>query len=303
MMRQLIRFNIAVLSATTALIAYAQPSTEVRFSDLFAGAQLGDDVIVQIADDKILIIDDKASPYQLERRNLIVIAKRARLEGKPVIRSFAESNVANATEGTPPTPPPKAASTSSTGDKGTMGATGKPGMDAGTALLDISDLVVPDGTSISVEMRGQTGGKGQKGGQGGRGGSGASGRSANSDFPACSRPCPDRGVPGGPGGQRGAGGIGGTGGRGGTVLLSASLLELQKKGPAAVSVVVKGGAAGQPGDAGERGIGGQGGPRGSGGNCECKDVPGPGADGPLGSDVSDATPAGSAGPDGAVRGY
>jgi hypothetical protein len=279
----------------------AEPNSEVKFSELYAGALLGDDVVVQVPDDKILVVDDGGSPYQLERRNLFVIAARARIDGNPVLRSFSLDNVAAATDGVPSTPPSKPDDSSATGDKGRAGATGKPGMDAGLIVLDIAEVTLSQGASLSVELRGQTGGKGQKGGQGGRGGSGASGRGAKSDFPSCSRPCPDTGVRGGPGGQRGAGGIGGPGGAGGTVFLSAKVQELYSANPGVFSITVKGGTAGQTGDVGERGIGGKGGPRGPGGNCECKNVPGPGPDGQIGADIADQTPPGTAGSDGKIQ--
>ena len=277
-------------------ISFCTAAADVKLSELVSGAQLGDDVVVQVPDDTLLIIDG-SSPYFLEGRNLFIRAKRGLIRGTPSIHAFSDPNTGAAVPDTPSTPSP--APDGAVGAKGLSGASGTAGTAAGVCVLDIASLSAEAGASLLIRFSGQIGSPGQRGGQGGQGGSGATGRNAASDFPSCSRPCPDRGGKGLQGGARGSGGQGGPGGAGGLVYVSPSVRSLTS-GPS-VKIVVDGGAGGASGAVGERGIGGGGGVRGAGGNCQCKDVPGPGPDGDAGPDSADATPPSTRGPAGELR--
>lgn len=254
--------------------------SEMKFSEMFDAATLGDDVTVQVPDSVTLILDG-ARPYVLGARNLFVRAKKAAVQGNVTIMSFSEASVGKATEGTPVPPPPVAPQ----GVHGTVGATGNSGQlgqDAGVCVLDLGSLTVNAGSRLSVSMDGQKGGKGQKGGQGGQGGQGDRGTDAGDDT-FCSNPCPGVGKKGFPGGMRGAGGPGGPGGAGGTIYRSESVGTMQSQG--AILFTTQGGIRGDPGDPGEPGIGGIGGPRGSGSaSCKCSDPPGVGPEGDAGPD-------------------
>lgn len=293
-LKVLCRTGLAVVSIVVGGDVHA--ATEVKFSDLFAGAALGDDVIVQVPDNATLVFDGPA-PYVLEGKNLLVRARKAVIRGTLRIEAYSDTNVGPSSAGTPPTPGVAAAG--SEGASGVPGDEGKSGAAAGVCLLDIGTLQAEPGAKLLVRFTGQIGGAGQKGGQGAQGGAGPTGRDA-SNSALCDRPCPDAGGVGFPGGARGSGGKGGLGGRGGVVYLSKAVAAAQ--GPSAVLIDISGGAGGAPGPLGERGIGGIGGARGKGSSgCQCKDVPGPGPEGPAGPDSAAPTPVSEAGEPGAVK--
>lgn len=289
------RLRLSLLLFLTLAFGKVSFAGEVNFSDLFSGAALGADVIIQVPDNSTLVFDG-ASPYLLERKSLLIRAKTAIIRGTVLIQSFSGTNVGPATPGTPATPSPAGGGQS--GTPGAIGATGLPGTGTGTCVLDIGTLQAEAASTLTISYTGQIGGDGQKGGQGGQGGGGASGSNAESDFPKCSNPCPDTGHPGIIGGKRGSGGIGGPGGTGGTLYRSKAVAALQASG--AVILNVNGGAGGRAGALGERGIGGPGGVRGAGGNCICNNPPGPGPDGDPGPDSADPTPPPTSGPPGSI---
>lgn len=272
MIRYIFLSSVA-LACALPLAANGQ-ATEIKFSALFSAGNMGSDIIIQVPDNGILVFD-AGGPYRLESKNLIIRAKKARLDTSVVIEAFSADNIAPGTDGTPATPQQTNAEV--VGTAGTKGAVGKTGASSGIAVLDLESIQRAEGAVLTVVMRGQTGGQGQMGGQGGKGGNGNSGRNAESDFPSCSRPCPDRGRTGAKGGSAGPGGDGGVGGAGGTIHRSTALQKYIDAG--FIKLEANGGSGGKPGQQGLPGFGGNGGPRGSGGNCECKDVPGPGANG------------------------
>ncbi len=307
---------LAILSLTAAFAvnSYAQELSLIKFSDRFVNGALGDDVVIQVSDDSVLMIDESGSPYTLEERNLIIRAKHFHIVGHPIIQSYSANNSAPPKEGTPDAPP-KAASYKveitplpsliikvtqpSEGLKGKVGSAGIVGRKAGFVVLDVAELRHDLSANLVVDMRGQKGGKGQKGGQGGTGGDGGAGGSA--DGLPCGKPCPDRGLVGAKGGKSGAGGIGGTGGAGGTIYISKNLHSQLGNSALPFTLTAEGGVPGDSGDSGEPGIGGNGGPRGSGSShCVCNNPPGPGPNGPLGDKIPDPTPMGVTGPNGKI---
>lgn len=294
----MIRITLALSSALCFSFPQLLLAKELNFSELFAGAVLGNEVVIQIASDDILVFDGDG-PFFLEGKDFFLYAPNVVVRANTVVQSFSAGNLPATPPGTPATP--AQAGIDQTGATGLPGALGNSGVASGLFLLDIDAVSGDEGKTVVFRAVGQTGGRGQKGGQGGQGGEGHPGANAASDFPACSKPCPDSGGPGAPGGKRGAGGQGGDGGLGGTVYISGVLNDELSRSSAIVRIDVSGGAGGQPGERGEQGAGGGGGPRGSGGNCICRSPPPPGPNGPVGADDADPTPPSNSGGAGSIK--
>lgn len=273
---------------------------DVNFSDLFASGALGNDIVVQVGIDQTLLLTEGL--YVVSEKNLFITASHARVSGAVVIASFSEDDAAVAKPGTPDNWPYRQSwGPDGKGYPGKTGETGNPGASAGSLILDLGDLTFEQSSSLRLVARGQKGGPGQTGGMGGTGSPGGSGGDAGDDL-ACSKPCPERGLPGFQGGQRGAGGTGGSGGDGASVYLSSNLFNLKDMPASGFVVDLTGGQGGAPGAPGERGLGGDGGPRGKGSDsCRCRNVPGPGPQGPPGPDLADPTPPAATGAPGTVQ--
>lgn len=158
--------------------------------------------------------------------------------------------------------------------------------------------------ALTVNVKGQDGGKGGKGGAGGNGGNGQKGAASQTsdswyDGDKCDRE-PGRGGNGGRGGDAGLSGLGGAGGNGGII----KVFSLQATLPLVQgwNYIYKGGKGGDAGDPGDPGIGGTGGQQGD-QNDPCPSRPEyAGSNGPGGRSVSDMDPTWQAdfkGPDGA----
>ena len=169
------------------------------------------------------------------------------------------------------------------GGPGNPGQPGQPGHSGKDAPNLTVFVLSPPTSALTIDFKGQDGGKGGKGQKGGDGGNGAKGHPASAALVGCKRGAGN----GGDGGSGGSGGIGGVGGRGGTGG-SVMLVSLADRLPTITQhfrVLVTGGDGGVGGDGGNGGNGGQGG---SGGqearpNCVGDGSSGnPGAQGPNG---------------------
>ena len=270
----------AMLLTTTALaasVACAQ-TVERKFSELFEQRSTAMDIIVQVADDEVLVFDGQADArvFQVRGRTLYIIAKRSRVDGafrldardqivvagnpdlvadkapfdQPASRGAGGANVGEC----------QAANNGGPGSPGAPGDGGDPGKTGSTWVVDIESLE-GDGTLELFNVGGR-GGKGQQGQTGGKGGQAGRGGNAKG-LPPDDCGGYDAGEPG-DGGQAGAGGIGGTGGQGGKTLLSPELQKAMTNVKPKIVVSVMGGPGGDGGDGGIGGDGGDGNDGGSG---------------------------------------
>ncbi len=155
------------------------------------------------------------------------------------------------------------------GRRGANGRDGKTGKNAGR--VDLRGDGWRGVGSLSVDLKGQNGGRGQSGGPGGLGQQGAKGRKAESGVVKC-RHKPGVGGDGGLGGGGGAGGNGGGGGKGGVVYRSVAAEQAIVDGK--LGVDVSGGQGGAPGSGGACGPPGEPGSRGLGSTlCKVRDRP------------------------------
>lgn len=225
---------------------------EVYFLDLVKSST--DSTILVEANPETEILVFNGGELALENRNLIVVARRARIDADTIIKSFGlvtrlprpgrPPQVAPGADGVDP------GSAGGDGATGTAGGAGDNGTAAGKVVLRIGE--VSGKGRLIVNLDGQDGGKGQEGGQGGNGGKGADGQAGQ-----CGETAAGDGGAGGWGGIGGQGGPGGRGGNGGILIFSSSLAALTEAGQFVFST-----AAGDPGaggDPGEPGIPGQGG--------------------------------------------
>lgn len=280
---------IAVLPLLFAGAAFAdEPLREVYFLDLVK-SRTGNTIVVEANPDTEILVFN-GGELALDNRNLIIVARHARIDADTIIKSFGL-----VTRLPRPGRPPQAEAGAAGVDSGTAGAdgaTGAPGAPgdngsaAGKVVLRI-DEIAGSGRLI-VNLAGQDGGKGQEGGQGGDGGKGADGTVGE-----CGAGSAQAGGAGGWGGIGGQGGPGGRGGNGGILIYSAALSSLIETGQFVFST-----AAGKPGSGGDPGEPGNPGPGGAGGAAAapCAD----GADGAPGSRYFGASPgpAGAPGRDG-----
>jgi hypothetical protein len=159
----------------------------------------------------------------------------------------------------PPGPFPKAAD-GGDGYAGGRGGTGAQGMDGPTVEIWTTNVI----GSVTIDLRGQQGGKGGNGGNGQFGGHGQAGSQAvtGTDTTWIGVPnliCAQQpGLPGdgGRGGNAGCGGDGGAGGNGGFV----KIFYTSGVNVAALVSMVQGGKGGNPGSPGKPGNGGNAGP-------------------------------------------
>ena len=181
------------------------------------------------------------------------------------------------------------------GGDGQPGQTGLPGIkgfDAPELQIFVGEVIQAYPDAITVNFKGQDGGKGGRGGNGGSGGTGQKGAASQTsdswyDGDECDRE-PGRGGIGGKGGDPGFPGRGGKGGNGGIVKIFAKTGSL----PAVNGwkFIVKGGKGGDTGDPGNRGAGGPGGPQGT-QNDPCPARPEyRGSDGPPGQSMDEVDP-------------
>lgn len=175
------------------------------------------------------------------------------------------------------------------GQPGKTGQQGIAGINAPELEIFVGQVNQVNPDAITVNFKGQDGGKGGRGGNGGKGGDGQKGAASQTsdswyDGDECNRE-PGRGGNGGKGGDAGYPGRGGAGGNGGVIKVFA-------KKPSLPSVqtwkyIVSGGKGGPAGDPGQRGAGGAGGPQGD------QNDPCParseyhGTDGPPGQSMTD----------------
>lgn len=227
---------------------------EVYFLDLIQ-KRTGNTIVVE-ANPETEILVFNGGQLALENRNLIVVARHARIDADTTIKSF--SLVTRLPRpGRPPQAEAGAAGTKETpaganGNTGTPGAAGDNGSAAGKVVLRIGD--VSGAGRLIVDLSGQDGGKGQSGGQGGDGGPGVDGAAGT-----CGESQAQNGGDGGWGGIGGQGGPGGRAGNGGILIYSAALQTLIERGQFAFSTKAgKPGAGGDPGEPGDAGPGGGG---------------------------------------------
>jgi hypothetical protein len=228
---------------------------EIYFLDLIQN-RTGSTIIVE-ANPETEILVFNGGQLALENRNLIVVARRARIDADTTIKSF--SLVTRLPRpGRPPQAEVGAAGTKeapagANGNTGTPGAAGDNGSAAGKVVLRIGEV---SGTGrLIVDLSGQDGGKGQAGGQGGDGGPGLDGAAGT-----CGESEAQDGGDGGWGGIGGQGGPGGRAGNGGILIYSAALQALIERGQFAFATKAgKPGPGGDPGEAGHAGPGGAGG--------------------------------------------
>lgn len=189
------------------------------------------------------------------------------------------------------------------GGPGMTGQNGLAGADAPEIQIFVGSVKQSGSANLTVNVKGQDGGKGGNGGNGGSGGNGQEGSASTTssswyDNSQCTQ-IAGKGGNGGAGGDCGYPGKGGKGGNGGIVnvfALAASLPIVQ-----AWNYNTKPGKGGAPGNPGSPGSGGMGGPQGT-VNGPCNSTPGfDGTNGPDGQSMTtiDPTwPADYAGPDG-----
>jgi hypothetical protein len=257
---------IAILPLCLAGAAQAQEALrEVYFLDLVK-SRTGNTIIVE-ANPETEILVFNGGEFALDNRNLIVVARHARIDADTVIKSFGLVTRLPR-PGRPPQAEPGAdgaavgeagADGATAGEAGADGATGAPGAAgdngsaAGKVVLRIDDIAGRG--RLLVNLVGQDGGKGQEGGQGGNGGQGVAGK----DGECGAEPAQDGGA-GGWGGIGGQGGPGGRGGNGGILIYSTGLAALIEAGQFAFATTAgKPGSGGDPGEPGNPGLGGAGG--------------------------------------------
>lgn len=167
------------------------------------------------------------------------------------------------------------------GQKGTKGATGKkgnkgrdvPNLKVYFGALVVRDIGLFNPGSLTIDFRGQAGGKGGKGQDGSEGGDGEKGRHGSYEdpwnaSPRCTRQ-PGPGGHGGDGGKGGDGGDGGDGGKGaGVEVYIPSDQEAQFKDRVCID-----NSGGKGGEGGDGGVGGYGGKPGDGGDAPGVCVP------------------------------
>jgi hypothetical protein len=181
------------------------------------------------------------------------------------------------------------------------GGDGGPGMtgQAGIAGIEAPELQIFAGTikqsfpdAITVDFKGQDGGRGGDGGKGGKGGDGQKGAASQAsdswdDGDSCDRE-PGKGGNGGKGGDAGYPGRGGKGGSGGIVkvfVLQPSLASVKTW-----NYIVDGGKGAPSGNPGSEGGGGKGGPQGDQNDpCPAR-AEYAGSDGPSGQSMNQADP-------------
>lgn len=150
------------------------------------------------------------------------------------------------------------------GGQGTPGQRGERGIDGTHApTLEIWVKDVSAG-SMTINFRGQDGGRGGDGGDGGDGGGGQKGATSRMDDAwydgeECTRE-PGHGGKGGRGGDAGYPGCGGQGGNGGIVKVFTRLISIPRV--QSWTYIVEGGKGGDAGLPGSPGTGGPGGPQG-----------------------------------------
>jgi hypothetical protein len=257
---------------------------EIYFLDLIQNRS--DNTIVVEANPETEILVFNGGQLALENRNLIVVARHARIDADTSIKSFSlvtrlprPGRPPQAETGTAGT---KEAPDGRNGNTGVAGAPGDNGSPAGKVVLRIGEI---SGTGrLIVDLSGQDGGKGQSGSQGGDGGKGLDGANGT-----CGENEARKGGDGGWGGIGGQGGPGGRGGNGGILIYSTALESLIERGQFAFTT-----KAGQPGAGGDPGEPGQAGPGGAGGSATqpCAG----GKDGALGGRLYGASPGQSGAP-------
>lgn len=244
--------------AAPALVEHAlgeDALREVYFLDLVK-SRTGNTIIVE-ANPETEVLVFNGGELALDNRNLIVVARHARIDADTIIKSFGLVTRLPR-PGRPPQAAPGAAGAAegeagADGAAGTPGAAGDNGSGAGKVILRIGEIAGKG--RLIVNLVGQDGGKGQEGGQGGDGGKGADGKAGK-----CSAEPATNGGNGGWGGIGGQGGPGGRGGNGGILIYSAGLTPLIEAGQFAFSTTSgKPGAGGDPGEPGNAGAGGAGG--------------------------------------------
>lgn len=229
---------------------------EVYFLDLVKNST-GNTIVVE-ANPETEVLVFNGGELALDNRNLIVVARHARIDADTIIKSFGL-----VTRLPRPGRPPQAAAGADgaePGAAGADGATGAPGgagdngRAAGKVVLKIQE--VEGRGRLIVNLDGQDGGKGQEGGQGGDGGKGAAGKNGK-----CGEEPAQNGGAGGWGGIGGQGGAGGRGGNGGILIYSDGLAALIEGGQFLFSTSAgspgAGGDPGEPGNPGQGGLGGE----------------------------------------------
>jgi hypothetical protein len=261
---------------------------EVYFHDL-AQNRVGNMIIVQTNPETEILVFN-GGELALEGRNLIVVARHARIDGNTVIRSFTQA--AKFPKPGEPNQAARGVDGMNEGDNGGNGAPGGSGIAgddgaaAGKVVLRIG--AVSGKGRLIVDLSGQGGGKGQNGGQGGDGGNGRNGRPR-----VCGGDEAQDGGDGGSGGIGGQGGQGGRGGNGGIVVYSEAMAALIASKHVVIETAAGNpGAGGDPGEAGNPGSGGIGGA----GTVGCG---GGGIDGASGGRISGAQPGAAGSPGGA----
>ncbi len=246
---------IAMLPLFLADAARAEELREIYFLDLIQN-RTGNTIVVE-ANPETEILVFNGGQLALENRNLIVVARHARIDADTVIKSFslvtrlprpgrpaqAEAGAAGGKE----TP------AGANGNTGAPGGPGDNGSAAGKVVLRIDE--VSGAGRLIVDLSGQDGGKGQTGGQGGDGGKGLDGAAGT-----CGESEALNGGAGGWGGIGGQGGPGGRAGNGGILIYSAALEALIERGQFVFGTKAgKPGGGGDPGEPGNAGRGGAGG--------------------------------------------
>jgi hypothetical protein len=246
---------LAALPLLLAGHARAEELREIYFLDLIQN-RTGNTIVVE-ANPETEILVFNGGQLALENRNLIIVARHARIDADTSIKSFSlvtrlprPGRPSQAEVGAAGT---KEASNGLNGNTGAAGAPGDNGSAAGKVVLRIGEV---SGTGrLIVDLSGQDGGKGQSGGQGGDGGKGLDGADGT-----CGESEAQNGGDGGWGGIGGQGGPGGRGGNGGILIYSAALESLIERGQFAFTTKAgQPGAGGDPGEPGYAGAGGAGG--------------------------------------------
>jgi hypothetical protein len=178
------------------------------------------------------------------------------------------------------------------GGPGMTGAKGITGFDAPEIQIFVGLVKQMPSAMLTINVKGQDGGRGGNAGIGGKGGSGQEGSPSTTssswyDNSQCTQGAGKGGI-GGRGGDAGFPGRGGAGGNGGIVnvfTLATSLPVVQ-----AWTYIVGPGKGGAPGNPGQPGKGGVGGPAGA-VNSPCPPVPGfGGSNGPDGQSMNAVDP-------------
>lgn len=150
------------------------------------------------------------------------------------------------------------------GGPGMTGAQGISGLDAPELQIFVQDVQQAYPDAITVNFKGQDGGKGGKGGNGGKGGDGQKGAASQTsdswyDGDQCNQDL-GKGGDGGKGGDAGYPGRGGNGGNGGVIKVFAFKAILPRV--QTWKYIYGGGSGAHPGDPGKKGKGGAAGPAG-----------------------------------------